>query len=149
MKIQALLALAGLAIGFAVPTFAQDKNTVDPQVRQEIEAVLKKFDEASNKHDAAAVAALFTLDAIEVWEWEGGGTASGQQDIEKRYAVDFASTPPDFVGKLVQVYAIGSEGSAILEWSRGVWKGYIVRIYVRDADTWKIRLSYAVPVFLP
>jgi hypothetical protein len=34
-----LSALAGLAIGLAVPTLAQEKNTVDPQVRQEIEAV--------------------------------------------------------------------------------------------------------------
>ena len=38
----------GLAISFALPTFAQEKNKVDPEVRQQIEAVLMKFDEAYN-----------------------------------------------------------------------------------------------------
>jgi hypothetical protein len=31
-----LLALAGLAIGFAVPALAQEQNTVDPEVRQQM-----------------------------------------------------------------------------------------------------------------
>jgi ketosteroid isomerase-like protein len=93
MKIR-LPALVGLAIGFAVPVLAQEKNTVDPDVRQQIEAVHMKFDEACNKHDAAAVAALFTQDAVQVWQgWPGGAEASGQQAIEKRYAVDFESSP--------------------------------------------------------
>jgi hypothetical protein len=148
MKIALLITLAGLAIGFAVPAFAQEQNTVDPEVRQQIEAVLKKFDEAFSKHDAAAIADLFTIDAIEVGEkeWGGGGTVSGQQDIAKRYAADFASSPPDLVSKLIQVYAIGSEVSAISEWIRGGFKGYNVRIYVRAADTWNIRLSYVLPI---
>jgi ketosteroid isomerase-like protein len=148
MKICLLLTLAGFAISFAVPAFAQEQNTVDPEVGQQIEAVLKKFDEAFSKHDAAAIADLFTVDAIEVGEkeWGGGGTVSGQQDIAKRYAADFASSPPDLVSKLVQVYAIGSEVSAISEWIRGGFKGYNVRIYVRAADTWNIRLSYVLPI---
>jgi hypothetical protein len=79
---------------FCVPVLAQEKNTVDPDVRQQIEAVHMKFDEACNKHDAAAVAALFTQDAVQVWQgWPGGAEASGQQAIEKRYAVDFESSP--------------------------------------------------------
>jgi hypothetical protein len=32
MKIRLLLALVGLAIGFALPAFAQQKDTVDPQI---------------------------------------------------------------------------------------------------------------------
>jgi hypothetical protein len=52
MKIRLLLTLAWLAIGFALPTFAQEQNTVDPEVRQQIEAVAMKFGEAFNKHDA-------------------------------------------------------------------------------------------------
>ena len=43
MKPRLLLTLAGLAIGFTVPTFAQEQNAVDPEVRQQIEAVLIKF----------------------------------------------------------------------------------------------------------
>jgi len=68
---------------------AGEKNAVDPEVRQEIEALLMKYDEAFNKNDAAAVAALFTPVAVEVFGWEsGGGAALGQQAIEKRYAVE-------------------------------------------------------------
>jgi hypothetical protein len=51
--------------------FTQLKNTVDPQVRQQIEAVLLKFQEAYNNRDAAAIAALQTQNAIEVRSWQG------------------------------------------------------------------------------
>jgi hypothetical protein len=64
MKTHVLGALVALTIGFAVPSIAQDKKTVDPEVYQQIEAVLTKFDEAYNKNDAAAVAALYTQDAV-------------------------------------------------------------------------------------
>lgn len=57
MKIRLLLTLAALAIWFTVPTFAQQQSAVDPEVRQQIEALLVKGDEAYNKHDAAALAA--------------------------------------------------------------------------------------------
>ena len=66
MKKHVLLALVGLATGFVVPAFAQEKDTVDPQIRQQLEALSKKFDDASNKADAPALATLFTQDAVEV-----------------------------------------------------------------------------------
>ena len=66
MKTRLLFALVGLAISFALPTFAQQKETVDPEIRQQLDALAKKFDDASNKADAAALAALFTQDAVEV-----------------------------------------------------------------------------------
>jgi uncharacterized protein (TIGR02246 family) len=143
MKIRLLLALVGLAISFVcfvLPVLAQEQSTVDPEVRQQIEAVHKKFYEAFNKHDAANIAALYTLDAVKVGDLaDSSDTVSGQQAIEKAYAVEFASIPGELGGKVVQVYAIGNEMSAISEWSKGPFKGYIARIYVRDADTWKIR----------
>jgi SnoaL-like protein len=95
MKMRLLLTLAGFAIGFAVPALAQEQNTVNPEVRQQIEAALMKYEEAFNKHDAAAMATLFTLDAVQMLDWGEGGTFSGQQAIEKYYAVDFASSPPN------------------------------------------------------
>ena len=64
MKTRLLFALVGLAIGFALPVLAQEQNTVDPELRQQIEAVLMKFDDAYNKHDAAATPALYTQDAV-------------------------------------------------------------------------------------
>jgi SnoaL-like protein len=80
MKIPLLSTLAGLVIGFAVPALAQDQNAVDPEVRQQIEAAHMKFYEAYNKHDATAVAALFTQDAVEFYHgWSEGwfGRRSG------------------------------------------------------------------------
>ena len=112
------ITLAGLAIGFVVSALAQEQNTVDPEVRQQIEVALMKFDEAFNKHDASAIAALYTPYAIQVGNWsDSDDTVSGQQAIEKTYAAEFASSPVEFAGKLVQVYAIGNQMSAISEWS--------------------------------
>jgi uncharacterized protein (TIGR02246 family) len=145
MKIRLAVALVGLAISFALPTFAQQKDTVDPEVRQQIEAVRMKFDEAFKKHDAAALAALFTQDAVLVWEgYSGGAAASGQQAIEKRWAIELASSPTS-VSKLVQVRAIGNDICTIEEYSTSSMghNGYVVTIYVRDADTWKISMAYA------
>jgi type II secretory pathway pseudopilin PulG len=60
MKIRLAIALIGLAIGFALPTFAKQKDTVNPQIEQQIRALAMKFEEAYNRNDAAAVAALYT-----------------------------------------------------------------------------------------
>jgi ketosteroid isomerase-like protein len=46
-------------------------KTPDPQLRQELDAFVKKFDEARNNNDAAAMAALFTEDAILVGRTQG------------------------------------------------------------------------------
>jgi ketosteroid isomerase-like protein len=53
-----------LAISFALPTFAQQKATVDPQIIEKVNAVGKKYDEAFNNNDPAGVAALYTEDAV-------------------------------------------------------------------------------------
>jgi uncharacterized protein (TIGR02246 family) len=72
-----------LAINFAVPTFAQEKETVDPQIIEKVNAVGKKYDEAMNNNDAAAVAALYTEDAVFVTDT---GPLYGRQAIEKQFA---------------------------------------------------------------
>ena len=64
MKISLVVVPLVLAVSFALSTFAQEQNTVDPEVRQQIEALLMKFGEAFNKHDPAAIAALYTQNAI-------------------------------------------------------------------------------------
>jgi hypothetical protein len=104
MKIRLLLALIGLAISFALPTFAQQTNTPDPQLRQKLLDVITKhaealgefgelslkLDEAINKNDAVAVAAFFTEDAVLV---APDGMFSGRRDIEKRYQDTFQRSP--------------------------------------------------------
>jgi hypothetical protein len=74
---------------------------------------------------------------------EGGATV-GQQAIEKMAAVEFASSPGNASHKLLQVYAVGNEICAITEWSFPPfpYKKPGVRIYARDADTWKVRVDY-------
>jgi hypothetical protein len=71
MKIPLVVALVGLAMSFALPTLGQPKDTVDPRIVQqrdllgdakalgEFGALGMKADEAFNKNDATAVAALF------------------------------------------------------------------------------------------
>jgi hypothetical protein len=55
MKIRLLFALAGLAITFTAPVFAQQKDTVDPQIAEQVRALAAQYDEAFNKNDATAL----------------------------------------------------------------------------------------------
>jgi ketosteroid isomerase-like protein len=64
MKIRLPLALVGSAISFALATSAQQKDPVDPKIIEQLQEEDKNFEEAYNKHDAAAIAALFTDDAV-------------------------------------------------------------------------------------
>ena len=79
-----LLALVGLAISFALPTFAQQTKTPHPQLREQLLALDKKFDDAFANGDAAAIAALYTEDAVIVRD--DGGPIYGREAIEKYWA---------------------------------------------------------------
>ena len=142
MRIRLILTLAGLAVGIAVPVLAQEKDTVNPEVRQQIEAVLRKHEEAYNEYDAAAFAAGFTQYAVELSQ---GGMARGREEIEQRYAADLASNPSKQSFKLLQVCAVGDAICAISEFFHynTQTKGHYAAIYVREGDTWKIRMAYA------
>jgi hypothetical protein len=60
MKKRLVVPLVGLAISFALPTYAQQKDLADPQTTQKILAGGKAWDEATNNQDAAALAAFYT-----------------------------------------------------------------------------------------
>ena len=154
MKIRLLLALAGLAIGYAVPAFAQEKEEVNPfpfraiaaspQIVQQLEAINLQFDEAFNKHDATAVGALYITKAVQVTP---GGTFSGREAIEG-YITDFFQrhNPSDRITKISYVYAMGDDLCAIGGWTvtiNGTVKfgGYLVNVYTIVGGTWKIRAS--------
>src|SRR5260370_34995709 len=110
MKTRLLFIIAGSIIGFAVPALAQEQNTVDSEVRQQIEAEIMKPDEAINKSDAAGCTAEYTHDAIEVWSWErAGGAAIIQQAIEKSTAALLASSPAKLIRTLIQVYPVRND----------------------------------------
>ena len=143
MKIRLLFTLAALAIGLATPALAQLQNTVDPEVRQQIEAVTKRMEEVYNKHDAAAYAAFYTEFAIDVWSFQAGA-ADGLPAIKKKYEAVFASHPPPISFKVVQVYAIANRIFAVVDHTDHRVKGQalVIYSYVPDADDWKVRLRY-------
>jgi len=54
MRVRLLPTLAGLAISFAVPAYAQRRDSVDPQTLEQLKALSKKFKEAYENNDGAA-----------------------------------------------------------------------------------------------
>jgi ketosteroid isomerase-like protein len=151
MKTRLLGALAGLAISFALPSFAQQTKTPDPQLRQRLEAVIKKHTDALDENDAPAVAANFTEDGVLVTP---DGPIFGREAIEKHYADDFKqgfhssnniATPDED-----SPHIIGTAGNEM--WATGRWsatiqgkgwgpitaKGYWS--VIREGDDWKIRM---------
>jgi ketosteroid isomerase-like protein len=154
MKMRLPLVLVGLAIGFALPTFAQQTNTPDPKLRQVVEAQGAKFSETMNKGDAVARAALYTEDAVVVDAEKG--PIYGRKAIEKHFADLFqkvhfsnhiSTADPD------SPHSIGTDGNAM--WSTGRWsttiqgenfgpielKGFWSSIMVREGDSWKDRMQ--------
>ena len=154
MKIRLLIALAGLAIGLRLPALAQEKEEANPfpfrailatpQIAQQLEPIYSQFEEAFNKHDAVAVVALFTEKATLVTPL---GIFSGRDGIEKYFTDVFQRyNPSDLVTKLSYIYAFGDDLCAIGGWTntfQGVHQGggYLIRVYTRVRDTWKIRLQ--------
>jgi hypothetical protein len=145
-----LLTLAGLAISFALPTFGQENDTVDPETRQELEAVDTKLDQAIDKNDAAAAAALFTEDAILMlpleFAPERSGIFSGRPAIEKWYTQKFAEYHvTDSEGKLDQIHAIDNG-----MWAVGTWMhtenfrkpGYRAIFFVPVGHSYQIRKMF-------
>jgi ketosteroid isomerase-like protein len=152
MKIRLLSAFVGLAISFALPAFAQEKEVpnpfraipASPQIAQQLEPINSQYDEAFNKHDVAAVAAFFTANATLVAPRE---TFSGRDGITKYFTDAFQRySPSELVTKLSYVYAFADDLCAIGGWTvtlhgRDQGGGFLIRVYTRVRDTWKIRLQ--------
>jgi ketosteroid isomerase-like protein len=153
MKIRlAVVALVGVASSFVLPSLAQQNDPVNPQITEKLNANIKAYDEAVNNNDAAAVAALYTEDAVFVSD---RGPIYGRKAIEKWYADVFQGWhPKNHAGKTGQgsPHAMGTAGNEI--WSNGEWsetgqggtgeaiqiKGYWSAIDIREGDSFKIRM---------
>jgi uncharacterized protein (TIGR02246 family) len=154
-----LFTLAGLALGFVPSGLAEPKGTASPEIvpqtnllgdvsaLAEFTALRTKYVEAVNRLDAAAMAAFYTEDGIVVTP---DGWFSGREAIEKWYGYAFQRWhPSNSIRQDDQVTAIGDQAWAIGRWwstfqsqngpvlARGFWSA----IYVREGDTWKIRLA--------
>jgi uncharacterized protein (TIGR02246 family) len=127
------------------------KDTVDPEIIEQLNAISKKYDEAVNNNDAAAVAALYTEDAVFVADT---GPLYGREAIEKFYTDVFQQwrpknhlskkdpNSPRFIGTADNVASNG-------EWSETGQgqtgepiqiKGYWSAIDTREGNDWKIRM---------
>jgi uncharacterized protein (TIGR02246 family) len=168
MKVRLVVALVGLAISFALPTFAQQTNAPDPQLRQKLIDVIAKHADAINKNDAAAAAACFTQDAVYVTD---RGPVNGREAIEKWYADLFKKVQFSYYVITIDQdspHVIGTAGNEI--WAAGGWSSTIkgekfgprqITGYwsvIRLGDDWKIRMltststagsaiSFALPTF--
>ena len=142
-----------------MPTYAQQKDRADPGIVQQrdltgvpeavaaFSALWMKEDEAYNNNNAAALAPLFTEDAVLL---APDGMFFGRQAIEKRYADSFQQWPITTFNRSAP-YGLYAIDNAV--WSVGEWwgtlqgetgpvlvRGYESAIYVREGDTWKIRM---------
>jgi uncharacterized protein (TIGR02246 family) len=153
MKTRLLGVLVGMAISFASPTYAQQRDVTDPQTTQKILAIAKAYAEAKSNNDAAAIAALFMRDAVFVTP---EGPIISRQAIQKYYTDLYQRWHPKNCTSKVDgnaVHLIGTAGNEL--WATGEWsetgqdkngeplpiKGYWSIIYVREGDNWKIRVS--------
>jgi uncharacterized protein (TIGR02246 family) len=152
MKMRLLLALVCLAISFALPTLAQQKDAPDPELRQMIDAFAKKYAEAVNSNDAASVAAFYSEDGVFV---TSDGPKYGREAIEKFYADLFRQFHFSNYSSKADQYSphlIGPTGNETLE--IGEWgctveghggspvqlKGYYSSIYIHAGNDWKISM---------
>ena len=154
-KTHLVVPLVGLVIAFILPTYAQDKDLADPQTTQKILALCKANDEAHSDNDAAAVATLFTRDAVLVTT-DDSGPITGRQAIQKYYTDLYQWWhPKNCITKLDEnaAHLIGTAGNEL--WATGEFretgqgknseplpiKGYWACIYVREGNDWKIRVA--------
>jgi uncharacterized protein (TIGR02246 family) len=144
------LPFVGLAISFALPTFAQQTSTPDPQLRQRLLALIQKYSDAENNNDATALAALYTEDAVEVTD---RGPGNGRQAIEKLHADDLQKVHVS--NHLITVdqdspHIIGTAGNelwATVGWSETIqvknFGPILIKGYwsvLRESEDWNIRM---------
>jgi ketosteroid isomerase-like protein len=128
-------------------------KTPDPQLRQQLDALVRNFDEARNNNDAAAMAALFTEDAIIVTDT---GPIYGREAIQKYHEDLFKQFRCSNSLSTADQYSPHSIGTAGNErYSSGEWsvtvqgetgdpiqlKGYFSCVDIREGNTWKCRMQ--------
>ena len=152
MKKCLVVPLAGLAISFALPTYAQQKDLADPQTVQKIGAMGKSAQEAHKNHDPAPIVAQYTRDAVFLTP---EGPIIGRQAIQKWFADFFQKSPlrpKDSMSKIDgnAFHLLGTDGNTV--WATGEYSetvqgengeprpvhSYNFWILVREGEHWKI-----------
>jgi len=149
MKMRLLLALVGLAVSFASPAFAQQKDTVDPETAQQVRALASNYDAAFNRQDAVSVAGLYAEDAVFNTP---EGTFQGRQAIEELYAKHYfgevhsknvVTVVNEAIAAENEVRATGTWSDTFEEPSTGTIyaEGTYSWVLLHEGDTWRIRES--------
>ena len=145
-------ALVGLAISFALPTYAQQKDLADPQTIQKFLAMGKAASEAHNNLDAAAFAAIYARNAVFLTP---DRPIIGRQAIQKWFTDFFQQSPlrpQNSMGKFDgnAFHLIGTAGNAL--WATGEYSetipgktgeppipvhSYNFWLLVREGEDWK------------
>jgi ketosteroid isomerase-like protein len=152
-----LFVLAGLAISFALPTYAQQKDVADLQTTQKILAVIKVGLEAHNNLDAAGMAAGYTRTRDAVF-LNPDKPIIGRQAIQKYFTDFFQSSPLHPQNSMVKLdgnafHLIGTDGNTV--WATGEYSetvrgengeprpvhSYNFWIWVREGEDWKLLLD--------
>ena len=125
------------------------KETVDPQIIEQLELISRRFEKAINNNDAAAVGELFAEDGVFVTD---GGPFYGPEAIEKFFAEPFKEwrfsnhlikidpNSPRIIGTAENI-ALNGEWSQTLQGQTGgpiQRKGYWASIDTRQGNDWKI-----------
>ena len=149
MKIRFAIALAGLAIGFAPPVFAQQKDGVDAETAQQVRGLASSYDAAFNKQDAMTIAGLYAENAVFNTP---EGTFHGRRAIEELYAKHYfgEAHSKNVVTVVNEAIAAGNEVRATGTWSDTFEepstgtihaKGTYSWLLFREGGTWRIRES--------
>jgi len=152
MKKRLVVPLVGLAISFALPTYAQQNDLADPQTTQKILAGTKASLEAHNNGDAAAFAAGYARDAVFLTP---DRPIIGRQAIQKWFTDFFQSSPlrpQNSMGKVDgnALHLLGTDGNTM--WATGEYSetvqdkngeprpvhSYNFWIWVREGEDWKL-----------
>jgi uncharacterized protein (TIGR02246 family) len=146
-----LFAAASLAIGFAVPALAQEKVgpcTGPGEACQQVVDLVKDWNAVVKKQDAAAVAALYTQDAVLVTE---GPIFHGREAVEKFYIDSFKAGFSNTMANTSEFHVTGDIAWAFGDWTATgpapspkttqPYHGNWVNIFAHSDGAWKIRLD--------
>lgn len=147
MKTRVLLALAGSLICVIASTLALSGDLAgNTGALEHLNALSMKLEAAVNEQDAAALAALFTQDAVCV---TSRGVLSGRPAIEEGFRNYLQGSPPSsHILQTDQLHSIGSEAWSIGQWWKTVqnptgpifMSGYWSAIIVHEGEAWKFRM---------
>jgi uncharacterized protein (TIGR02246 family) len=129
------------AILTVVPLASPSAQQSHLDTRSQVEQMVATFTERYNKQDAAALASMFTKDAVRVSS-AGTAVSAGPQAIEETFKSQFAAGYDLIVN---QVSPVGPDAAITIGEYRaagGPFKenGHWTEVEVREGGVWKIRL---------